>query len=122
MNPDTFHWFLIGAAGIYGVAALLVLGRMIAGPNSMDRLVSLESLIAMIQGMFAAYIAWSDDTSWAYPMLVVALLGFISSLSVARFRVADTTIDAARRGPGGRPVSDERGATKVAPDRKEQAR
>lgn len=102
MSDHVFHLFLMGAAGIYAVAALLVLGRLIAGPNSMDRLVSLESLIAMLQGMFAAYIAWSADTAWAYPMLVVALLGLISSLSVARFRTPDARSDAPDRKEAGR--------------------
>ena len=103
----------------------------------MDRLLSLESLIAMLQGMFAAYIAWSADTAWAYPMLVVALLGFISSLAVARFRTPDARGDAGRsRPPGTEPataradregrIDDERagaaGTAGPAADRKEAGR
>ena len=89
MDPQIYTPLLGVAAGIYFIAALIALGRLLAGPNSMDRLVSLESMIAMSQGMLAVYIAWSMDTSVAYAMLVIALLGFISSLSVARFRVPD---------------------------------
>ncbi|WP_075693160.1 monovalent cation/H+ antiporter complex subunit F [Corynebacterium sphenisci] len=89
MSMHAYHLALALAAGIYLVAALLTLGRLLAGPNSLDRLVSLDSLIAMMQGLLAAYIAWTMDTSWAYPMLVIALLGFIGSLAVARFRVPD---------------------------------
>ncbi|WP_367271502.1 monovalent cation/H+ antiporter complex subunit F [uncultured Corynebacterium sp.] len=89
MDPHIYNILLAVAASIYFAAALITLGRLLAGPNSLDRLISLESLIAMSQGMLAAYIAWSMDTSVAYAMLVIALLGFISSLSVARFRVPD---------------------------------
>ena len=89
MDTQIYTTLLGVAAGIYFIAALTALGRLLAGPNSMDRLVSLESMIAMSQGMLAVYIAWSMDTSVAYAMLVIALLGFISSLSVARFRVPD---------------------------------
>lgn len=89
MDPQIYTTLLAVTAGLYFVASLIALGRLLAGPNSMDRLVSLESMIAMSQGMLAVYIAWSMDTSVAYAMLVIALLGFISSLSVARFRVPD---------------------------------
>lgn len=89
MSDSTFTYLLAIAAGIYFIATMVALGRMLAGPNSLDRLVSLDSVVAMLQGMLAAYMAWSLDTSAVYPMLVVALLGFISSLSVAKFRVPD---------------------------------
>lgn len=89
MDPQIYTALLTVTAALFFVAALITLGRVLAGPNSMDRLVGLESLIAMSQGMLAVYIAWSLETSVAYAMLVIALLGFISSLSVARFRVPD---------------------------------
>lgn len=98
MDPQIYTTLLTVTAGLYFVAALTALGRLLAGPNSMDRLVSLESMIAMTQGMLAVYIAWSMDTSVAYAMLVIALLGFISSLSVARFRVPDQRQKATARG------------------------
>lgn len=89
MNDQTFTLLLAIAAVIYFVATMIALGRMLAGPNSLDRLVSLDSMIAMMQGMLAAYMAWSLETSAVYPMLIIALLGFISSLSVAKYRVPD---------------------------------
>ena len=89
MNPELFNTLLGIATGIYFVATLIALGRMIAGPNSLDRLVGLESITAMLQGMLAAFMAWRFDTSVVYPMLVIALLGFLSSLAVAKFRVPD---------------------------------
>lgn len=105
MDPQIYNLLLAIAAAIYFVAVLIALGRMLAGPNSMDRLVSLESMIAMSQGMLAAYIAWTLDTSVVYAMLVIALLGFISSLSVARFRVPDKRSPAQPR-PSARDMRD----------------
>lgn len=89
MSPDIYNLLLAAAGAIFFVAVLLTLGRMLTGPNSMDRLVALDSVIAMSQGMLAVYIAWSMDTSVVYAMVVIALLGFIASLAVARFRVPD---------------------------------
>lgn len=89
MDPVLYGRLLALAGAIFFLAALIAVGRMLAGPNSMDRLVALDSVIAMSQGMLAVYIAWSLDTSVVYAMVVIALLGFIASLSVARFRVPD---------------------------------
>lgn len=89
MNPEVFNTLLGVAAAGYFIAVMITLGHMIAGPNSLDRLVSLESMTAMLQGMLAAFMAWSLDTSVVYPMLIIALLGFLSSLAVAKFRVPD---------------------------------
>lgn len=89
MSPEIYQTGLAAAAFLYFVAAALVVGRMIAGPNSLDRLLSLESLVALMQGIIAIWIVWTMETSWVYAMLVVALLGFISSLAVTRFRVPD---------------------------------
>lgn len=89
MDPDLFN-AVIGIAGaLYFVAVLITLGRMIAGPNSLDRLVGLDSITAMLQCTLAAYMAWRLDTTVVYAMLVIALLGFLSSLAVAKFRVPD---------------------------------
>ncbi|EEB63621.1 monovalent cation/H+ antiporter complex subunit F [Corynebacterium amycolatum] len=101
MNPEVFNTLLGVAAAGYFIAVLITLGHMIAGPNSLDRLVSLESMTAMLQGMLAAFMAWSLDTSVVYPMLIIALLGFLSSLAVAKFRVPDdgkTPAKSARKG------------------------
>ncbi len=89
MNPEVFNTLLGVAAAGYFIAVMITLGHMIAGPNSLDRLVALESMTAMLQGMLAAFMAWNLDTSVVYPMLIIALLGFLSSLAVAKFRVPD---------------------------------
>ncbi|MCQ9171688.1 cation:proton antiporter [Corynebacterium amycolatum] len=106
MNPEVFNILLGVAAAGYFIAVMITLGHMIAGPNSLDRLVALESMTAMLQGMLAAFMAWSLDTSVVYPMLIIALLGFLSSLAVAKFRVPD---DGKQPAKGSR-----KGATKAA--------
>ena len=96
MNAELFTTLLGVAAALYFIAAMITLGHMIAGPNSLDRLVSLDTMTAMLQGMLAAFMAWTLDTSAVYPMLIIALLGFLSSLAVAKFRVPDDEESAAK--------------------------
>lgn len=120
MNPEVFNILLGVAAAGYFIAVMITLGHMIAGPNSLDRLVALESMTAMLQGMLAAFMAWSLDTSVVYPMLIIALLGFLSSLAVAKFRVPDEgkiPAKSARKGTGkaASKVATKKTAQKAAP-------
>ncbi|AKK04014.1 monovalent cation/H+ antiporter complex subunit F [Corynebacterium epidermidicanis] len=89
MNPALYELLLQVATIIFAVAFLINGYRLLAGPNSLDRLLSLDATVAMIQCALAVYICWSLDTTVAYAMLVVALLGFIGSVSVTKFRKAD---------------------------------
>lgn len=57
MNPEVFNILLGVAAAGYFIAVMITLGHMIAGPNSLDRLVALESMTAMLQGMLAAFLS-----------------------------------------------------------------
>ncbi|MGV0420003.1 monovalent cation/H+ antiporter complex subunit F [Corynebacterium simulans] len=89
MDPQLYDILLGVAAGILVVAFLITTWRIITGPNSLDRLVGMDGFVAMFQCAMAAYICWTLNTSVVSTMLVVALLGFISTVSVTRFRKRD---------------------------------
>ena len=65
--------------------------RLIGGPDTLDRLISLDMLAAIAQCGIAVYIAWTKDTTPAAALVALALVAFLGSVSVARFRVNDTT-------------------------------
>jgi multicomponent Na+:H+ antiporter subunit F len=89
MNIDLYNTLLIIPGALIAMAMILVTWRIVLGPNSMDRMLSLDGFIAMLQCGLALYICWTLDTTVVSAMLVVALLGFISSIAVARFRKKD---------------------------------
>ncbi|AHI21088.1 MAG: monovalent cation/H+ antiporter complex subunit F [Corynebacterium casei] len=89
MDPALYNTFLSIAAAMFVVSFLLTTWRIVKGPNSMDRLVGMDGFIAMFQCAMAVYICWTLDTTVSNAMLVVALLGFISTVSVTRFRKRD---------------------------------
>ncbi|MBS7547906.1 monovalent cation/H+ antiporter complex subunit F [Dietzia massiliensis] len=71
-------------------AALFVtMIRLVGGPNTLDRLISLDMMVAVAQGGIAVYIAWTKDTTPAAALVALALVAFLGSVSVARFRVSD---------------------------------
>ena len=49
----------------------------------------MDGFTAMFQCALATYMCWSLNTTVASAMLVIALLGFISTVSVTRFRKRD---------------------------------
>lgn len=89
MDAGIYNAVLTGAAALFMVAFLITTWRIIIGPNSLDRLIGMDGFVAMFQCALAVYIAWSLDTTVTSAMLVVALLGFISTVSVTRFRKRD---------------------------------
>lgn len=75
--------------GMLAVAAALVVGRMAKGPTMLNRVVAMDVLIAIVVcglGLEAAY----NQHSTTLPILVVlSLVGFVGSVSVARFAARD---------------------------------
>ncbi|MFC8044153.1 monovalent cation/H+ antiporter complex subunit F [Nocardia sp. NPDC057353] len=77
------------AAVLLSVAALLTLYRVLNGPSTLDRVVGVDSLTAMAAAGLAVYAAWSKDTSVVPAIVALALVGFLGSAAVSRFRVRD---------------------------------
>lgn len=90
MDPTIYNAVLGIAAAFFVVSFLITTWRILAGPNSLDRMVGMDGFIAMFQCALATYIAWTLNTTVVYAMLVVAMLGFISTVSVTRFRKRDS--------------------------------
>jgi len=73
------------AGVMLSAAAALVVVRMVRGPATLDRVVALDMLVAVIVCGIAVYAATTLDSSPVPVLVVVALLGFIGSVAVARF-------------------------------------
>ena len=74
----------IATAGL-GVAAVLVLIRLLLGPTLADRMVALDSLLVLLAVGIAVNAAATGSGEFLDVMIVVSLLGFIGSVTVARF-------------------------------------
>jgi multicomponent Na+:H+ antiporter subunit F len=70
------------------VAAVLTVARMSRGPSSLDRVVAADVLIAVVIAALALEAILNDHATTLPVMLVLSLLGFAGSVSIARF-VAD---------------------------------
>jgi multicomponent Na+:H+ antiporter subunit F len=86
---------------VLGVAAGLTLVRMARGPSTLDRVVAADVVVAVVIAGLAMEASLNHHSTTLPIMVVLSLLGFAGSLSMARF-VADR--DQARKwdAPDGR--------------------
>jgi multicomponent Na+:H+ antiporter subunit F len=67
------------------VAAGLCLVRLVAGPTVPDRIVALDALLLIVVSGIAVGAAATRDGSFLAVLVAVALLGFVGTVTVARF-------------------------------------
>ena len=80
-------WIVV--AVMLTAAATIVMFRILAGPTTLDRLVALDTLVAVTMCAIGTWAAYSLDTTVTYGLTALALISFVGSVSVARFRVPD---------------------------------
>ena len=66
-------------------AALLVLLRLVRGPSVPDRIVALDTLLQVVVAGIAVAAAASREGDFLAVLVAVALLGFLGTVTVARF-------------------------------------
>lgn len=97
-------WLLGASAVVLGVAALVVLFRITRGPTMLDRAISFDVLVAISICAVALDAALRRDDENLPFLLVATLLGFVGSVSVARFSPGSDEVEADE--PDGVPDAD----------------
>jgi multicomponent Na+:H+ antiporter subunit F len=87
----TVIWVI--AAVVLITAAALTTFRILAGPSTLDRLVALDTLVAVAMCGLGTWAAFSLDSTVVYGITALSLISFVGSVSVARFRVPDVEPD-----------------------------
>ncbi|GAB3354571.1 monovalent cation/H+ antiporter complex subunit F [Modestobacter lapidis] len=68
-----------------GGGVLLALVRLSRGPSLLDRVVATDALLVIISAGLAVYAALTRNPTVVPVLVVVSLLGFVGSVSVARY-------------------------------------
>ena len=79
---------------ILGVAALLLVARISMGPTMLDRVVALDVMVAVVICGLALEAAINRHTTTLPILVVLSLLGFVGSVSVARFTKGSDDVEA----------------------------
>lgn len=82
-------WVIAGV--MLTAAAGVTMIRLLAGPSTLDRLVALDTFVAVTMCAIGTWAAYSIDTTVTYSLTALALISFVGSVSVARFRVRDNS-------------------------------
>ncbi len=75
----------IAVSALLFVSAALALVRIVRGPTTLDRIVAVDVLLAIVICAIAAEAAYTRDATSLTILVVLSILGFIGSVSVARF-------------------------------------
>ena len=70
---------------LLGGGALLALLRLARGPSLLDRVVATDTLLVIIAASLAVQAALTRDATLVPVLVVVSLLAFVGSVSIARY-------------------------------------
>jgi len=73
------------AHALLGSGALLALIRLARGPSLLDRVVATDTLLVIISASLAVHAALERDPTVVPVLVVVSLLAFVGSVSIARY-------------------------------------
>ena len=75
----------VAAYGLLGTGALLALFRLGRGPSLLDRVVATDTFLVIIAAGLAVHAGLQRDPTVVPVLVVVSLLAFVGSVSVARY-------------------------------------
>jgi len=75
----------VTVTAVLAVSALLVLVRVAWGPSILDRVVATDVMLAVIVAAIATEAAYTRDATALPVLVVISILGFTGSVSIARF-------------------------------------
>lgn len=76
-------------SALLGVGGLLCLYRIVRGPTMLDRTIATDVFVALIIGAVAVQAAVGRYSTTVSVLLALSLVGFLGSVSIARFAARD---------------------------------
>ncbi|MCZ7627830.1 MAG: monovalent cation/H+ antiporter complex subunit F [Microthrixaceae bacterium] len=73
------------AGSMLALAALLTTLHIVRSRNLPDRAIGVDMLVALILNGLAVYLAWAQDDLVVALVLIIGLLSFLGTVTIARF-------------------------------------
>jgi multicomponent K+:H+ antiporter subunit F len=89
----TLIWAIIGAQGMLGVALACSVFRVLRGPRAQDRVLGFDSLYVNAMLLVLTMGMQSGRTHYFEAALMIALIGFVSTVALARFLLRGEVIE-----------------------------
>jgi multicomponent K+:H+ antiporter subunit F len=76
---------LLFASGCYAVALLLDLWRIARGPDAADRILALDTMVINVIALLVLYGIWRGTAVYFEAAMLIAMVGFVSTVAYCRF-------------------------------------
>ena len=86
-------WSVLAAQVLLGLAMLCATFRTLRGPRAQDRVLGFDSLYASAMLLLLAFGIQSGSTLYFEAALIVALLGFVSTVALGKFLLRGEVIE-----------------------------
>jgi multicomponent K+:H+ antiporter subunit F len=81
------------AALLLGCALLLNVWRLIVGPDAVDRILALDTMSVNVAALLILFGIWAGSTLYFEAVLLIAALGFISTVALAKYLLRGDIIE-----------------------------
>lgn len=93
MSAHILDWSLVIAQVLLALAMICAAFRMIVGPRAQDRVLSLDTFYVNAMLLIVTVGIRSGSTLYFEAALVIALLGFIATVALAKFLMRGEVIE-----------------------------
>lgn len=93
MSASILFWSLLAAQILLGVAMACATFRMIRGPRAQDRVVAFDALYVSAMLLLLVFGMKTGSTLYFEAALVISLLGFVSTVALAKFLMRGEVIE-----------------------------
>jgi len=81
------------ATGCFSLGLLMNLWRLVQGPGVGDRVLALDTMVINTIALLVLYGVWNGTAVYFEVSLIVAMVGFISTVAFARFMLRSNIIE-----------------------------
>lgn len=85
MTETILHIIVVTAAVLFAASVFLALYRVIRGPSILDRMIATDVILASLMCGLGGFMALTGRTDLLPVLIVLAMLGFVGSVSVSRY-------------------------------------
>ncbi len=93
MSTTILSWSLTVALILLGVAMVFAAFRMMRGPRAQDRIVAFDAFYVNAMLLLLVFGIRTGSTLYFEAALVIALLGFVATLALAKFLMRGEIIE-----------------------------
>lgn len=93
MSATILYWSLTAAQVMLSIAMALAMRRMVFGPRAQDRVLGLDALYLNSMLLLLVFGIGSGRTIYFEAALIIGLLGFVSTVALAKFLMRGEVIE-----------------------------